>query len=357
MKTKLLIIVGAGATLSDALQRSEKNRPPLDKGFFRNVSRSKYHELATVTHYLQTTYDFDPLSPDRDSLERAIAMIYADIHNPQLEKSAIEAFRAIIKLFNRRVADTTNTLKPTNRFKLYRILCQALDNGLSPDKVCIITFNQDLQIEKVLLKIQNTNRSKKHGRILNFPYCYGINNAQDRLSSPKGKTTTFPIGKPKEPTLRILKLHGSLNWFSSHKSPRIPKNVILDPSRQYHITPREQVAPDLTFTTKRKMYTFPLIIPPVTHKAGILHADMHPLWQQAENALRVAKEVVVFGYSCPEMDFESANLIRRTIRANHNIEEFAVIDPNPLVFQRYVELTGLSRLYYFKNTDSYLSAK
>jgi hypothetical protein len=321
------------------------------------VSKANYSELAIVRKYLQTTYDFDPLSPDRDSLEGAIAIIYADIHNPQLESSATKAFRALIKLFNRRIADTTNSLSPTNRFKLYRMICHALDKGISPEEICILTFNQDLQIEKVLLKIERTKRAKKHSKIFNFPFCYGISNVRDKLSSPSAKTAIFPVGDPSLPTLRVLKLHGSLNWFSAHKSPDISKNVILDSSRMYHITPRERIAPDLTFTVKRKMYTFPLIIPPVTHKAGILHTDMRDLWQQAETALKSAKEVTIFGYSCPELDFESANLIRRTIRANNKITEFSIVDPNPLIFQRYVELTGLSRLYYFTNAESYLSAE
>lgn len=356
MKTKFLIIVGAGATLSDALQRSEKKRPPLDKGFFRNVSKTNYSELATVSNYLIKTYDFDPLTPERDSLEKVMAIIYADIYNTQLEPLAIGAFRALIKLFNRRIADTTNSMAPTNRFKLYRIICQALDRRLSPDEICILTFNQDLQIEKVLLRIEKTERGKKHTRILNFPFCYGISNANQKLSSPTGKVTVFPKGSLKDSTIRVLKLHGSLNWFSTHKSPLIPKSAILNASRSYHITPREQIVPDLTWTTgKRKMHTFPLVIPPVTHKAGILHTDIQPLWEQAETALKSAREVIIFGYSCPENDFESANLIRRTIRANKNIQRFAVIDPNPLIFQRYVDLTGLSRLHYFKNADSYLS--
>jgi hypothetical protein len=357
MKTKFLVIVGAGATLADALQRSEKNQPPLDKGFFRNVFKTHYSELATVRDYLQLIYDFDPLTPEHDSLERVMAIIYADIHNIELEPNAIGAFRALIKLFNRRIADTTNSMSPTNRFKLYRIICRALDRGLSPDEICILTFNQDLQIEKVLLRIQQTSRGKKHPHILNFPFCFAINNVKQKVSNPKTRVATFPIGSPDDPTLRVLKLHGSLNWFSVHISPLIPKGVILNSSREYRITPREKIAPDLTFTRKRKMYSFPLIIPPVTHKAGILHVDIKPLWQQAQTALDSSEEVLVFGYSCPENDFESANLIRRTIRANTKIQRFAVIDPNPLIFQRYVELTGLNRLYYFKNADSYLSTK
>lgn len=356
MKAKLVIVIGAGATLSEALQLSKKRRPPLDKGFFDNAAKSGHSEFTTIKNYLKTTYDFDPCEPSRDSLEAVIAIVYADIHNPQLEREAVFTFRALIKLFNRRIAETTNRLAPTNRFKLYRILCSALDSGLSAEEICIITFNQDIQIEKTLLRIEQTQRWKKHGRVLNFPFCYYLPNAVKLVTSPSGNVPTFPMGNAIDPVLPILKLHGSLNWFSTHKSRLVPKSAILDPQRGYHITPRTAIPTDMTYTVRRRMYTFPLIIPPVTHKAGILHADILPLWREAEGALQTATTVVIFGYSCPENDFESANLIRRTIRQNKNLEDFSVVDPDPGVFQRYVDLTGLDRLYYFKNANSYLSS-
>jgi len=137
----------------------------------------------------------------------------------------------------------------------------------------------------------------------------------------------------------------------------ISKNSILNASRDYLITPRARIVPNLTLTTKRKHYTFPLIIPPVTHKAGILHRDILPLWDKAEVALKAAHRITIFGYSCPEMDFESANLIRRTIHQNKNLDEFNIIDPNPKIFQRYVDLTGLDRLCYYRSADAYLKSQ
>jgi hypothetical protein len=354
MKTKFLIIVGAGSTLSDAARVSRKNRPPLDKGFFANASQVTHSEFVTVRRYLSNTYDFDPLQPDRDSLESVMAMIYADIHNPDLESTAVPSFRSLIRLFNRRIAETTNELIPTNRSKLYGIICRALDDGHSPEEICIITFNQDIQIEKVLSKINETRRAAKYGGVFSFPSCYEIPNADKLISSPRNPVKQFPKGSVSSPTIRILKLHGSLNWFSTHRSKTLSKNQILNSGRRYYITPRMHIAPDLTYTAKRKMYTFPVIVPPVTHKAGILHQDIYPLWTKATTALKAANEIVVFGYSCPEMDFESANLIRRTIRSNTNLRYFSVVDPDPRVFRRYVDLTNLNRVFWFRSADSFL---
>lgn len=358
MNTKFLIIAGAGCTLSDASRAPASKKPPLDKGFFKAIWNAGYPELASVKKYIQKIYSYDPTEPSRDSMESVMAMFYADIHNPELEKDAVGAFRALIKIFNKRIAETTNNLPPTNRSYLYRIICQALECGVSPEEICIITYNQDIQIEKVLSKIQGTKRAKKYGRIFNFPYCYGIPGADQKISQPKGAVEVFNMEDESGSGLELLKLHGSLNWFSTHNTRKVPKNSILSSSKKFRITPRARLIQDLTFTTnKRTFYTFPLIIPPVTHKAGILHDDIRPLWSKAERALKSARKIVVFGYSCPPLDFESANLIRRTVHQNEDIEEFNVIDPNPQVFQRYVELTGLDRLHYYRSAMAYLEAR
>lgn len=360
MNPRYVIIVGAGSTLSDAANKPIKNRPPLDSGFFKDASRVGYNELKSVEDYLEDIYDFDPKSYPRDSLEAVMAIIYADIYNPKLADRALKTFLKLITLFNKRIADTTNSLKPTSRFRLYRIISKILDSGISPQEICIITFNQDIQIEKILSKLQKTNRATKNGRIFNFPYCYEIPDADELLSYPSGSSrgiTLFKKGDSSDSGVCLLKLHGSLNWYSKHQTKSIPRNSILSQTKTFHITSRESILSGMTYTTNRniKYHTFPLIIPPVTHKAGILHNKIYVLWEKAEYALKTAEEIMVFGYSCPQNDFESANLLRRTIRQNTNIRNFSVIDPNPEIFQRYVELTGLDSMHYYRGANIFIS--
>lgn len=354
MRTKFLIIVGAGSTFSDALSVPTSKRPPLDSGFFSATKSLDHPDITPIEDYFKFVYDVNIKDNQQDSLEGVMAMLYADIHNPRLEPMALPAFRSLIRLFNQRIAETTNSLKPTNRGNLYRIICQMLDNKISPEEICIITFNQDLHIEKVLNKIQETGRATKHGRIFNWPDCYAIESARKRLSSPKDVVKRFSKGPANGSTIRVLKLHGSLNWFSTHHTKDVSKNTILNPKRPFRLTPRYNIAPDMTFTNRRKEYTFPVIIPPVTHKAGILHEVLLPLWEKAETALKAVTKIVVFGYSCPSTDFESANLISRALRQSGNLKEFHLVDPNPKVFNRYIELTQAKGLHYYRNTSEYI---
>jgi len=68
-----------------------------------------------------------------------------------------------------------------------------------------------------------------------------------------------------------------------------------------------------------------------------------------------ADEIVVFGYSCPALDFESANLLRRaTMRSGG--QAFTVVDPSGEVATRYVSLLELKRLNYYADGHEYLRA-
>ncbi|MEM1085444.1 MAG: hypothetical protein AAGI48_15135 [Verrucomicrobiota bacterium] len=355
MRRKVTIVVGAGSTLCDATNRSQRKRPPLDRGFFRSCGDLGILEQYWINGYLKNHYGIDPTAEEHDSLERVMAVVYADINNPRLEANAVRAFRSIIKLFNSRIAETTNDLNPTNRNSLYRIIAKKLKEGVKPRDLTIVTFNQDLQIEKVLHKLQSTKRYSSYGDIFCFPNCYRISDVQSRLTYPPKGSKAFPKCAVHESGICVLKLHGSLNWFSSHTSPRVPKKAILNSTKEFNVTPRWEIPVGMGFKkNKRTTYTFPLIVPPVNHKAAILHRDLHPIWSTAERNLRESEEIVVFGYSCPPTDFESANLLRRISNSGKDPSEFSVIDPNPSVFQRFVEVTNLDHLSYYRSAESYL---
>ena len=69
----------------------------------------------------------------------------------------------------------------------------------------------------------------------------------------------------------------------------------------------------------------------------------------------MADEIVVFGYSCPMLDFESANLLRRSQRDETPARRISVIDPNPAVVSRYMELMKPCRLRYYPSAEYFLS--
>ena len=92
------------------------------------------------------------------------------------------------------------------------------------------------------------------------------------------------------------------------------------------------------------------------NKAAILHADLVGIWKIAQESLQASTKIIVFGYSCPQSDYESANLISRSIRKNKSLISFSVIDPSTSAFERFVSLTNLSRMYYARNMTAFSDA-
>lgn len=235
------------------------------------------------------------------------------------------------------------------------MIIRYLNEGVDPDKISIITFNQDLQAEKILDKIGKTKRWEGNYELFNFPSCYMLNITSRNITSPTSKKwkDLFDL-RYNEEGIKILKLHGSLNWFSPHRSRNTSSSAMFRRNRKFKITRRKLISPDMTLSAGRKQYTFPIVVPPVTHKSGILHDKMRILWSHAEGFLKDADEIVIFGYSCTPMDFESSNLIQRSLRGNTQDKRIQVIDPDSNVLKRYVELISPHRIEYFRYATDFL---
>lgn len=355
MKQKVCFIIGAGCTVADALSLPKKERPPLDKGFFLLSNKTNPVSVSKIKSYIEENYGLDILYVENDSLESVMAKIYTDIFNPDLKGKATDVFRTLISLFNRRLADTTNRLPATKMRYLYRMICHYLYTGVDPEDITIITFNQDIQIEKILHKLEQTQRYSESGRIFNFPFCYNVDFVATTF--PKNSGNIFKEGKPDLIGIKLLKLHGSLNWYSTHRTTRVSPVAMFNPIRPIRVTCRQTINPQMRHARRGgALSTLPVIVPPVTHKSGILHDRIRPLWTKAKGALQKANEVVIFGYSCPAMDFESSNLIQRSLRSGV-YEVLWVIDPDPNVLTRYIELIKPDQITYYPSARDYLERR
>ena len=356
--TKVAIICGAGSTLSDAVGTTSTNRPPLDRGFFRICRRLKLREYEVVSRYMRDAYGIDVCSGTEDSLEQIMAVLYSDLLNPAVTANdAAVAFRAYLRLINRRIAETTNRIQPGQKSYLYRVLRSLLlDHGVEPNNISIITFNYDLHIERTLQALQRSSSIRKSLRpLLTFPFCYRLTSYQ-QSNAPKSVSKFSLLGKAFS-GIEILKLHGSLNWFSVHKTSSPSPHDLIRKDHKLWITARQKVPVDMTITiAKKQQYTFPLVVPPVVNKASILHNSMAAIWTRALECLSEANNVIVYGYSCPLADQESANLMTRALRNSSELESLSIIDPSTSAFDRFAALTNASIIHYYRTARTYLSA-
>jgi hypothetical protein len=353
---RTVLLLGAGASVADVATRPKKSRPPLDHGFFRvSATAQPAPWLAyNVREYMQDTYGIDIFTTQHDSLEGVMSRLYPDLFSDLVAKDALKSFQALVQLFTQRLAKTTNNLYATHKNLLYRMVSQLLAAGADPSEITILTFNQDIQAEKVLERLATTKRwSSIAPRLFSFPNMYSMAPGSLQLTGTR-TNDVFSISTEDTNVLRVLKLHGSLNWFSKHNSTSPSRTAMLDPHRHLFITRRRRINVEMRMGGKRSTYAVPVIVPPVSHKSAVLPTALGPIWSLAEKRLVEADHIIVFGYSCPALDFESANLLTRAYLRNQTCR-LSVVDPNGAVATRYIDLLAPKRLNYFSTAHAFLA--
>jgi hypothetical protein len=353
MSEKVVVILGAGATVADS--ESDKVRPPLDRGFF-SFARKRYpNYFKLVQEYIRRHYGADLCEHRLNSLEQVMTILYTDAYWSGLADSAVEAFRELVEGFNKILADTTNALRPKPRSCLHRLIAHFLSVGVKPEGITVLSFNQDLFAERVLARLA-ADEGQSQQSVFKFPGCYRMK--FHKVISPANKSTKielFDKSKEEESGVAVLKLHGSMNWYSTYDILEPSLDVLFDPNRSILVTRRMKILSGMRYSKAK--YIFPIIVPPVVHKSGILHKKLRPVWERAGERVREADRVVIFGYSCPQNDWESANLLSGALNANKRAKERSIIDPDASVVLRYKPLGNLPSLSYYASADGYLAAE
>ena len=130
---KIVLLLGAGSTRSEGIRG---NLPPLDNNFFTESRRTNKEEVESIREYFGDNYNLDICDNDRgyDSLEYVMVRLFADSNDTSIKQIAYKNFLNLIKLFNRRLADTTNEIKPHPKSNLFRIIVSFLYEGADTER-------------------------------------------------------------------------------------------------------------------------------------------------------------------------------------------------------------------------------
>lgn len=192
--------------------------------------------------------------------------------------------------------------QPQYKIELYQFLAGLMaghwnaGQGQNGIRNTIITFNYDTLIEDALKALG-----------INFSYGFYSHNATFR------STSVIPEDGASEDTLRLLKLHGSVNWVFSGSPDPTDLNLCDD------------YADVLGETNNPRLF----IQPPTWHKG--FKNPLARVWDCAIDRIGTASSVMIMGYSIPETDqhfryFLAAGLqdnisLRRIVFVNDKAEE------------------------------------
>lgn len=344
---KTVILVGAGASLAEALpQRPARDRlPPLDATFFDLCRVAKLDGRERVQSYMKRSFGIDPFN-GRYRMEEVFNFIYSDAFSDDASDECLQAYWALIRMYAAAIARTTNGLIGSSRYGVGALLRFLLRQDPAAEYT-FVTFNQDLVIEN---SIEETVRMARYGGApWNLREAYGVAFSDFlRLRAGSGGFSTTAGG----PSIRVLKLHGSLNWFYNVRSGVDPKNSIRSPTGALHCLTNRRILSGLQYRgPNRSVDILPLVVPPIYEKASRYQAVVGAVWALARSAFEAADRMVIFGYSFPDADVAARSLLRAAFHRNHSLNEISVIDVSSGV------VAGISDLLEADCTHHYRSVR
>lgn len=160
----------------------------------------------------------------------------------------------------------------------------------------------------------------------------------------------------KETAIKLIKLHGSLNWIKC-PNPQCGKinvaqikTVHAHSSKGYYnILHPEIIKCDCGTSLSEIM---PFIVPPTMSK-GEHHKDLGNVWATAAKELEESTNIFVIGYSLPENDLFFRYLFALGTVGKGHLKRFWVFNPNKEVEDRFRKLIGKgieNRFQPFQNT-------
>jgi hypothetical protein len=132
---------------------------------------------------------------------------------------------------------------------------------------------------------------------------------------------------------RLLKLHGSLDWYWSPGQPSVRRIQI----------PRPQDDPRLhTLAERSAAGLVRFVVPPTSLKSGYYSNSVTSrVWQRAAESLRSADRVHLMGYSAPRTDFVVSGMLFDSLRTTRST--VVVANPRPASVRDALVQVGLDR--------------
>ena len=161
----------------------------------------------------------------------------------------------------------------------------------------VISFNYDTILEDALLRI-------------GVPIDYGFQ--KDSVEYDEG----WEKAQTKNQQLRVLKIHGSINWFQRERELQ---NLTV--YRSYN-----------DGYTKGKV----VLIPPTWRKD--FSGPLSDVWRGAIHALREATRIIFLGFSFPDTDAHIKYLLAAGLQENISLRNIYCINPSPEVKDNYLKI-------------------
>ncbi|MDF2591367.1 MAG: hypothetical protein K0S75_833 [Clostridia bacterium] len=226
------------------------------------------------------------------------------------------------------VYSISNSIHISSHVELYDkiaefLIRKRLKPGLEADTFSLITLNWDTVLDKYIYdKCKSNNLIHPEKQI--FPdYCcynYDINS----------EVPSIHIKAKGNYNIKLMKLHGSINWLVCSNCGRLYSDYARNISLQY--SNKGEVKCKFCESSSREYKLRRLIITPTFIKAfNNLH--LKNVWHNAYLDLCEADEIIFIGYSFPDADFELRYLLKKAIKPSAKIKVILHQKDNPKLYR------------------------
>ncbi len=244
--------------------------------------------------------------------------------------------------------------------KFANYLVEERSKDIDEDPFTIISTNWDIILENALRMEMDTNKG-------DIDYCFYTHSFRESNRGEKLRSGLYNRGLGKY-NLKILKLHGSMNWLQCQRCQRVYITYFDKIALEQFLT---KPAPTCIHCTNNYLnednsfqgaYLNSVLIMP-TFLKDLNNFNLKLTWQIAGIELQEASKIVFMGYSLPLADFELRHLLASSIRSDAEIEVVLHRNDKPKIHDyknfpafRYRSFLGKRKIkFYYDGVEGYIN--
>lgn len=303
---KISIFLGAGASAAENCPIQDE----LFREYFKNIPLKDLNTDMNIALYkfFKDMFNIDIKNDNMDEVsfptfEEVLGLLdmaeqrRESFKNFGLEtlNKKVDSIRFLRQYLILLMAKAIDKSERNNNYYHKLLLHNLLKGGLLEDAT-FISANYDIHIDNTIAALYS---NKYHPIMLD----YGV------------KFTNFDIEGgwkvPKEPSVKLYKIHGSLNW------------LYCPICNSLTLTPYEGGVMRLIYNMEEAKclecgeITVPIIIPP-TYFKNMTNVFVSTVWNEVERALRKSDILIFCGYSFPDADIHLKYMIKRVQTSRKN---------------------------------------
>lgn len=306
-RRKTLVVLGAGATRGASFVNNTgpQKLPPLDKDFFQQMARTPLNKSVQrkADKLLKFTRDNFRTEVGLSMEEFLSEVEYTDQFHEEFNidpgpkvkdyQKALENFHYVLPEMLKKSCG--------EECKFHNKLAE---NLYTHD--CVVSFNYDCVIDRAL-----KNHTLKRWDPDKNGYGFSISGGGEHWKN-------HSTGRKVENSIKLLKLHGSMNWKRKEGGDEIELVEDLDQVKNLKGS----------------------IIPPTWFK-DLNQSPFKSIWKRAREKVRSARIIIVVGYSVPETDLFSKSLFKveaGSKRKREKLDLLVLVNPDEQARGRFVNM-------------------